>query len=629
MVSVETYLLQSRRRMERLLDKPGVGRPARALGCFLAGFVLSGGRLWGVMQPLGAAGVFRCGGWNALSWGIGASLSYRLFFGSPGRLGIFWTLCALSIAGAVRLWNPGRLTPAKAAGGFAGIVGLSAGLVHLLKGGSGWVLPGQMGLAAAGAALFVKLRRSPESPWRMGERGLLIGALGSLSPDSRFSPGLLAGGFLACGSLAQGALAGAALDAAGAAALPVTAVFCLAALLRQWLGPNSRLLAACLPGACAGAVMALTGQWNGFALAWIALGGALGGVLGVPEAPMHIPGSTGAAQVRLEQMSRLMTRLRLWLLETDTEKADEEALADRLRRSACGSCNLQTGCAQRQTLGIDTLRDPLGFQCRRTGRVLQELRRSQDQLRLLRAGQARQRELRRAMSRQYAFLAAYLSYMADRLPGTAPGGGGRFRIHVAVRSRSRERADGDRCLAFRGMGGVYYVALCDGMGTGLGASEDSREVGRLLGQILTAGLPPRYALNLVNTQMILTGACAASTVDLAQIRLDTGQATLYKWGAAESYHLYRGKTRCLGGGTPPPGIGLEESPEILRPVSLDRGATLVMVTDGLEPGDPNQLGARWEEPPAELAAWLVRQWGSGTDDATAAVIRLLPEPVAP
>ncbi|MFR3324792.1 MAG: SpoIIE family protein phosphatase [Oscillospiraceae bacterium] len=130
--------------------------------------------------------------------------------------------------------------------------------------------------------------------------------------------------------------------------------------------------------------------------------------------------------------------------------------------------------------------------------------------------------------------------LADDLPRRGQRPRAWFRAEAAARSRSKELANGDRCLAFPGPECRYYVLLCDGMGTGLGAAQEGQSAGSLLRQMLTAGFPAAHALRTLNSILALRGSAGAVTVDLAELYLDTGHATLYKWGAAPSWLLRRG-----------------------------------------------------------------------------------------
>jgi stage II sporulation protein E len=201
-----------------------------------------------------------------------------------------------------------------------------------------------------------------------------------------------------------------------------------------------------------------------------------------------------------------------------------------------------------------------------------------------------------------------------------------FRIELSARSRGKETANGDRCFAFSGLDCRYYVLLCDGMGTGLGAAQEGQEAGRLLRQMLGAGFPAEHALKTVNSLLALRGAAGAVTMDLAEISLETGIVHIYKWGAAPSYLLHRRGAEKIGTATPPPGISVGSKNLAVEKLSLRRGEVLMLASDGLEdPSLENLSESSVDGPLSVLAAHILKSGaGKGEDDATVALIRLRP-----
>jgi stage II sporulation protein E len=181
-------------------------------------------------------------------------------------------------------------------------------------------------------------------------------------------------------------------------------------------------------------------------------------------------------------------------------------------------------------------------------------------------------------------------------------------------------------MAFSGPGCKYYVLLCDGMGTGIGAAEDGSTVAGLLRRMLTAGFPPEHAFRSINSLLALRGQAGAATLDLAEIRLDSGRIALYKWGAAPSWVLRKKGAEKIGTATPPPGISVTEGRETVTRLSLGRGEVLILLSDGVEVGEIlRRKGMAPDAPPGELAERLLELGCRDTaDDATAAVIRLHP-----
>jgi stage II sporulation protein E len=186
-------------------------------------------------------------------------------------------------------------------------------------------------------------------------------------------------------------------------------------------------------------------------------------------------------------------------------------------------------------------------------------------------------------------------------------------------------------MAFSGPGCRYYVLLCDGMGTGIGAAQEGQSTGALLRQMLCAGFPAEHAFRSINSILTLRSKAGAVTLDLAEIRLDTGRASVYKWGAAPSWVLRRTGAEKIGSASPPPGISVGETRETVSRLSLKRGEALILVSDGVEAGAfLRREGITPDGPPGELAAGLVsRGRERKEDDATAAVIRLHPVGMGP
>lgn len=268
--------------------------------------------------------------------------------------------------------------------------------------------------------------------------------------------------------------------------------------------------------------------------------------------------------------------------------------------------------------------------CRKKGRLLQELRRSQEQLRTIRADRDRRQEYRHAVVQQYGFLSEYLQDVSDSLARRKEPNVQWYQPEIAVRSASREAANGDRCLWFAGVECRYYVLLCDGMGTGEEAAREGKRMGYMLRNLLASGYPAEYALRMANSLCALQGKAGAVTIDLAELRLDTGKAVLYKWGAAPSYVISRGEPIKIGTASPPPGLSAIDGRETVEKLSLRRGETLVLLSDGA--GGEEALRASWSwsgEPAGELAAKILQASRTGgCDDATVAVVRLGAAPVS-
>jgi len=359
---------------------------------------------------------------------------------------------------------------------------------------------------------------------------------------------------------------------------------------------------------------------------------SLGRLLGSEEAMLPRKGALATAQVRLEIMAGALSQTQQLLLEVPPETVDEDALLARTRERACGSCPNRKGCGESACLGKELLHRPLHdvqslhIGCKKPNRLLLELRRSQEWLRLLHGETARRQECRQAVVQQYRFLSGYLRQTADALIAGEEKVGLQFKADVQIATRGKAHANGDRCQAFRGAGGKYYVLLCDGMGSGLGAEQEGKSALTMLRQMLTAGFPAEHALQSLNALCCLRGRAGAVTVDLAELQLDTGKAAVYKWGAVPSVLLRGSHAEKIGTAGPPPGLDVTKSRETVDRLSLRRGETLILMSDGVDGEAVLRCG--WigpGEPLGEYAAKLLEICsGESGDDATVAAIRLHP-----
>ena len=328
--------------------------------------------------------------------------------------------------------------------------------------------------------------------------------------------------------------------------------------------------------------------------------------------------------------------MQLLLLEAAVPPIDESALVIRAAQRACAACPNRKSCKEKelaQNLSPQLLHRPLleghdlGFQCRKEGRLLNELHRTQEQLRILRSSREAQKESRSALLQQYQFLAEYLQDLSDELGKRTKAVPNHYTPQISLCSNRREGENGDRFQVFSGTGSNYYVLLCDGMGTGLGAVSEGNQAQALLKKLLTAGFPAEYALRTLTSLCALRGLAGAVTVDLAQLQLDTGKVMLYKWGAAPSYLLTAAGSEKIGTAGPPPGLSVTDARETVERLSLRRGETLVLCSDGAHGEDALRCWYDPQESPGELAARILESGAlAGGDDATVAIVRLKPNP---
>ena len=637
MVSLGIYVRRWQRTLRRWLADPRFHILAQTAAYLSAGFFLSAASLGNFLQPFSLGLLLALNGWPAILTAAGGMAGYLVFWGSAGAQGVL--LLALGLTAAIllgqRQWAQSTplLLPA-----IAGVITAVSGLFFQLVFKNNASVPMyllQIGLAAAATLLFCAAfqRRDPVTDWLIG--GIAVLSLAQVLPFSYLGLGYIAAGILAVtGAFPAAALAGLSLDLAQITPVPMTAVLCLSYFvrlipgLRRWIWSIAGVFLYFL-------VMFLCGCWD----LQPALGLLLGGVIAywIPGNPgiSHRRGETGFAQVRLEMVSSVLQQTQRLLMDVEEFPIDEEAIIAKAAERACSSCPFRNKCKEDPAhMSTVLLHKPLGngadlpVSCRKSGRLLQELRRGQEQLRAIRADRDRREEYRAAVGQQYRFLSDYLQDVSDMLAQRVEPAKPYFQTELAVSAAARETANGDRCLWFAGVENRYYILLCDGMGTGPEAARDGKTVGNMLKKLLCAGYPPQYALRSVNSLCALQGRAGAVTIDLAELRLDTGKATLYKWGAAPSYLMSRGAAIKIGTAVPPPGLSVTDCRETVEQLSLRRGEMLILLSDGA--GGEESVRRCLEGaalPPEELADRILAcSRAVGADDATVAIVRLTPLP---
>ncbi len=633
---MQSYVRQGRHTLRRWAVDPRVHTVFRAAIHILAGFALSAASLANSILPLSLGLTCACSGWSAVLVAGGGALGYLCFWGDTGQQAVVWLGTGLLVSLLLsdrRICRTAPLLLPAAAGLITAVCGVlfqtldresTAIALYLIR----------VGLAIVSAWLFTQVlqRRNPILDWMACGFGVL--ALAQIIPIPYLGLGYLAAGALVSGaSFPAAAIAGLALDLSQVAPVPMTAVMTLGYLVR-FLPRCNPWLCRLAPAAVYIGAMSLWGQWDLQPLPGLLLGGIAGSFLPLPGKATHRRGETGVAQVRLEMAAGVLSQTQLLLLETADPPVDETALVARAAERACGNCPYRKSCKDTRRIAqlpgpvlhktlLST--DELPIVCRKSGRFLAELHRSQEQLRSIHRDRERQKEYREALIQQYQFLSQFLRDLSDQLsrkPGTVQMV---YEPQVFLYGNRPQEENGDRCLRFMGTGSHYYVLLCDGMGTGLGAVQEGRIAGNILRRLLSAGYPAAYALRSVNSLCALRERAGAATMDLLQLRLDNGKAVLYKWGAPASYLVSPLGAEKLGCAGPPPGLSVTDCREQSDKFTLRREQAVVMVSDGITEADALRccLEGR-EEEPGELAARLLQCCRQEGDDATVVLVRLVP-----
>ena len=206
---------------------------------------------------------------------------------------------------------------------------------------------------------------------------------------------------------------------------------------------------------------------------------------------------------------------------------------------------------------------------------------------------------------------------------------------AAAQKKDGQAVSGDTGAWFKHDDGSLYVLLCDGMGSGAPAQRESTLAVRLLEQFLRAGVRPENALRTLNSALALRNDQAAggfTTIDLLRVDLFTGEACVYKYGAAPTYVKKGAAVSRITGAALPAGLtsGDGAAPDTTS-LHLESGDCVLLVTDGVAGGEGDQwirdkLAAFNGGSPRELAQAILdestAQVGAAADDRTVLALRL-------
>lgn len=605
-----------------------------------AAFLLSGAALDGLYSPWALAAVSAAGvSWPGLSALLGAGLGAFLFLDFQAGLrhtaAAILIFCANTAFCTTRLYRRPVFRPVAAV-----LMTLLVQSAYLIQ-----RQPRQWALCAAActvlyaaAALLPSLSDANAPAVSRGQALFLLGLGLSLTAYGWSFSGFRVGGMLAAALLmaaakclspasaaAAGAVAGLTMDLFTGDAVLLTAVCCGGMGAASAVRELGRLAVPLVYTAAAMAVYTLLDGPDPLPLLFQSVAGA-GLYLLLPQrlplrlaqqapAPPAQPEATPAAAFRAVYDS--------FFTEVTPPRPENPAvLFDRAAEQICAGCLLQRDCWQAHyndtynafndacprllRRGSACAEDfPLHFasRCLHFPQLLEALNDQLHQFLLRRAHQLQLEEAYQMARQQYAQMSEVLS------PGVPVSAPPRFtcRTAIALRPKEGETLCGDQAASFEA-GGAACLLLSDGMGSGEAAHREAAMTVRLLKQFLQAGVEPLPALKTLNTAMLLRCREGAgfTTIDLLRLDRSTGEAALYKYGAAPSYLKKLGRVTRYGGAALPAGLeGVDRQPDVIRFV-LPPDGWLVMVSDGVVGG----VGDEWLQD-------LLAGWCGGTPDALA------------
>ena len=650
-----------------VITRPALRETVSCLLFLVCGFVLACGQLAGQPAPfvlglLSAAG----GGLRGLCALIGAiagaltmqSFSQGLELTSAGLL----TFVTMYIFGS--LWVTKQpwfrcLVPGIMRGVVGGIFLFSRQLTPLLLAGYAQNVLLSALSPLAFDALLQKKRRSTGAmmalafflvgltrlplPWGLNP-GIIVACAVTVLSARRTDPGTTA---------AVGVCTGLALDASlmtgGTWVLSITA----GALAGSCISRQHKWFRTILAVTGMGAALLYLGDVQFLSFANLGIGALvsliLPGTMIVGREGSAIEQSSALVEQRLAFGETALHRLYAAIGLDPEQKAQQERehIFDKAANKVCRQCTRYSVCWERNVQSTyQTLRSVLGVildrgeaqredfpqefsqECRHMEGLLVALNQELSSIACRSQFRSRNEETRLIASQNLLHMSELLEENARQLRSVqiTPQEAYTVKVGVAARGRRGARISGDRGVCFHTDDGRLYAILCDGMGTGPDAAQESTTAVDTLSDLIQAGMQPDHAMEFLNGMYILRDTGCFSTMDVLELSLITGQGTLYKWGAAPSYVKSGKIVKKLGTAAPPPGLGVgsTSSAEVIR-LSLWGGDMLVLVSDGVVREETEDLLRSYDgENVKELASLLTAQAeaAGGEDDMTAAVLRL-------
>lgn len=155
-----------------------------------------------------------------------------------------------------------------------------------------------------------------------------------------------------------------------------------------------------------------------------------------------------------------------------------------------------------------------------------------------------------------------------------------FRFGAASASCGNKKLCGDYFECFRTESKAFII-MSDGMGTGGRAALDSAMTVELFSKLIRTGISAETSLGITNAALtVKSDDESLSTLDVAEIDLFSGEAVLFKAGAAPSFYTRSGKVHTAEPPSTP--LGILNSVSFSRyNLKLKGGDMLVMVSDGI------------------------------------------------
>lgn len=165
-----------------------------------------------------------------------------------------------------------------------------------------------------------------------------------------------------------------------------------------------------------------------------------------------------------------------------------------------------------------------------------------------------------------------------------------FSITTAVAGaiKANKKVSGDYVIYALLNRHTYAIILCDGMGSGEIAREESRTSAQLLMRLLETGMDPQAAINLINSMLLCAITETLTAIDLCLINLDDGSSRIYKCGGAASYTKTKKEVTHISSRTLPAGTFIPGDTEVFT-VPSEKGSMVILVSDGVSSSESGNL----------------------------------------
>ncbi len=135
---------------------------------------------------------------------------------------------------------------------------------------------------------------------------------------------------------------------------------------------------------------------------------------------------------------------------------------------------------------------------------------------------------------------------------------------------------------------TYAIILCDGMGSGEIAREESKVSARLLIRLLETEIEPQTAINLINSMLICAFSETLTAIDLCLISLDDGSSKIYKCGGASTYAKTEKTVSHIFTKSLPAGAFTSGDTGVFS-IPSEKGSMVVLLSDGISNSETSRL----------------------------------------